>query len=253
MRGAIGGARRTARRRRPAAARAGLLLLAATALAGCLPAAATAEARRVEQLYATFMGIAAVVALVVLGLTLFAILRYRRRGRDDLPPQVHGNTRFELVWTAIPIATIVGLLAMTVGVLNGFDEGVRASPAVEVRVTAFRWGWRFEYPDAGVRVEGIGEPGPEVRVPVGEPVRVTLTGADVIHAFYVPEFLFKKDAVPGRDNQFAFTVDEPGRYAGQCAEFCGIYHARMPFAVVAVPRAEFDAWLAARRDEGASP
>jgi cytochrome c oxidase subunit 2 len=96
-------------------------------------------------------------------------------------------------------------------------------------------------------VEGIGKPGPELYVPVNEHVRVTLTGADVIHAFFVPQFLFKKDAIPGHDNEFAFTVDEAGRYGGQCAEFCGIYHSRMPFTVVAVPRAEYDAWIAAHR------
>ena len=131
--------------------------------------------------------------------------------------------------------------------LQSFDDAVRANASVDVRVTAYRWGWRFTYPDDGVVVEGIGAPGPELYVPVGENVRVTLTGADVIHAFFVPQFLFKKDAIPGHENEFAFTVDEPGRYGGQCAEFCGIYHSRMPFTVVAVPRAEYDAWLASHR------
>jgi cytochrome c oxidase subunit 2 len=213
---------------------------------GCIPAAATTEAREVAGLYTTFMAIAAVVAVIVLGLTVFAILRYRRGGDDRLPEQVHGNVRFEAVWTTLPLATVVVLLVLTVLVLNNLDAGVRANQAVDVRVTGFRWGWRFEYPAQDVRVEGIGAPGPEVYVPVGENVRVTLTAEDVNHAFYVPRFLFKRDAIPGRENQFAFTVEEPGRYGGQCAEFCGIYHSRMPFTVVAVPRAEFDAWLADR-------
>ena len=226
------------------------LALTSTAIAalaaGCLPAPATVEARRVADLYTTFLALAAVVAVIVLGLTVFAILRYRRRpGDDELPRQVHGNLRFEVLWTGLPIATIVALLVLTVLVLNGYDTAVRAAAGAEIRVTAFRWGWRFEYPNDGVRIDGIGLPGPEVYVPVGENVRVTLTGEDVVHAFFVPEFLFKKDAVPGRENMFAFTVEEPGRYGGQCAEFCGIYHSRMPFTVVAVPRAEYDAWLAA--------
>lgn len=214
--------------------------------AGCLAEPATLEARRVADLYTVFVAIAGVVAAIVLGLTVFAILRYRRRaGDDELPRQVHGNLRLELLWTGLPIVTIVALLVLTVLVLNAFDDAVRANASVELRVTAYRWGWRFEYPAEDVRVEGLGMPGPEVYVPVGENVRVTLTGEDVVHAFFVPRFLFKKDAVPGRDNVFAFTVDEPGRYGGQCAEFCGIYHARMPFTVVAVPRAEYDAWVAA--------
>jgi cytochrome c oxidase subunit 2 len=227
---------------------AAVALVLGSAVAGCLPAPATAEAREVARLYGTFLLIAALVAIVVLGLSIFAILRYRASPGDaELPPQVHGNLRYEAIWTGIPLVTIVGLLLLTVLVLNTFDTAVRATASVDVRVSAYRWGWRFSYPNDDVIVEGIGAPGPELYVPVGENVRVTLTGEDVIHAFYVPRFLFKKDAVPGRENQFAFTVDEPGRYGGQCAEFCGIYHSRMPFTVVAVARGEYDAWLAANR------
>ncbi|HKF84822.1 MAG TPA: cytochrome c oxidase subunit II [Candidatus Limnocylindrales bacterium] len=218
------------------------------AVAGCLPAPVTSQGREVARLYGTFLLIAALVAIVVLGLAIFAILRYRGApGDDELPPQVHGNLKFEALWTGIPLVTIVGLLVLTVLVLNSFNDAVRANASVEVRVTGFRWGWRFVYPNDGVVMEGIGAPGPELYVPVGENVRVTMTGEDVIHAFYVPQFLFKKDAIPGHENQFAFTVDEAGRYGGQCAEFCGIYHSRMPFTVVAVPRAEYDEWLAANR------
>jgi cytochrome c oxidase subunit 2 len=217
-------------------------------VAGCLPAPVTSEGREVARLYGTFILIAAMVTIVVLGLAIFAILRYRAApGDDTLPAQVHGNLRYEAVWTGVPLLVIGGLLVLTVLVLGSFDAAVRADASVDVRVTAFRWGWRFTYPDDGVVVEGIGTAGPELYVPVGENVHVTLTGEDVIHSFYVPQFLFKKDAVPGRENAFAFTVDEAGRYGGQCAEFCGIYHSRMPFTVVAVPRAEYDAWLATHR------
>ena len=225
-----------------------VLAVLALAMAGCLPAPATSEARQVAQLYGTFVLIAVMVAIVVLGLAIFAILRYRAGpGDDELPPQVHGNLKLEAIWTGIPLLTIVGLLVLTVGVLGSFDAAVRANATVDVRVTAFRWGWRFTYPNDGVVVEGIGSAGPELFVPVGENVHVSLTGEDVIHSFYVPRFLFKKDAVPGRENAFAFTVDEAGRYGGQCAEFCGIYHSKMPFTVVAVPRAEYDAWVATHR------
>ena len=225
-----------------------VLAVLALAMAGCLPAPATSEARQVAQLYGTFVLIAAMVAIVVLGLAIFAILRYRAGpGDDELPPQVHGNLKLEAIWTGIPLLTIVGLLVLTVVVLGSFDAAVRANATVDVRVTAFRWGWRFTYPNDGVVVEGIKTAGPELFVPVGENVHVSLTGEDVIHSFYVPRFLFKKDAVPGRENAFAFTVDEAGRYGGQCAEFCGIYHSKMPFTVVAVPRAEYDAWVATHR------
>jgi cytochrome c oxidase subunit 2 len=231
-----------------AAATLALLAIPAVGVAGCLPAPVTSEGREVARLYGTFMLVAALVAIVVLGLALFAILRYRAApGGDELPPQVHGNVRYEAVWTGVPLLMIVGLLVLTVLVLGSFDAAVRATAAVDVRVTAFRWGWRFSYPNDGVLVEGIGAAGPELYVPVGENVHVTLTGEDVIHSFYVPRFLFKKDAVPGRENAFAFTVDEAGTYRGQCAEFCGIYHSAMPFTVIAVPRAEYDAWIATHR------
>jgi cytochrome c oxidase subunit 2 len=225
---------------------AGLLL--GTVVAGCLPAAVTTEGRETARLYGILVAIAGVVVVIVLGLTIFAIVRYRRRpGDDGLPAQVHGNIRYELVWTGIPILTIGALLVLTVLVLNTFDTAARATAGVDIRVTAFRWGWRFEYPAEAVAVEGLGEPGPEVWVPVGENVHVTLTGTDVIHAFFVPQFLFKRDAIPGHETAFAFTVEEAGRYRGQCAEFCGIGHSRMPFTVVAASRAQYDAWLAAHR------
>jgi cytochrome c oxidase subunit II len=225
-----------------------LLALLGLVMAGCLPAPVTSKGREVARLYGTFILIAALVTIVVLGLAIFAIVRYRAGpGDEELPPQVHGNLKLEAIWTGIPLVTIVGLLALTVLVLGSFDAAVRANASVDVRVTAFRWGWRFTYPNDGVVVEGLGTTGPELYVPVDENVHVTLTGEDVIHSFYVPQFLFKKDAVPGRENEFAFTVDEEGRYGGQCAEFCGIYHSKMPFTVVAVPRAEYDAWIATHR------
>jgi cytochrome c oxidase subunit 2 len=233
------------RARRPAAA---LAALAASVLAGgCLPTPATVEARRTTELYTTFVAVAAVVAVIVIGLSVFAILRYRARGDDELPRQVIGNTRLEAVWTAIPLLTVAALFGLTVLVLNGFDDATRAAATVDIRVTAYRWGWQFEYPADGVRVEGLRSPGPEAYVPVGENVHVSLTGIDVIHSFFVPQFLFKRDAIPGRINEFAFTVDTPGRYRGQCAEFCGLYHSQMPFTIVAVTRPEYEAWLAANR------
>ncbi len=234
---------------------AALLALAAPLLlGGCLTAPATSEARRVADLYTVFMAIAGVVVVIVLGLATFAIVRYRRRpGDDELPPQTHGSLPLEVAWTGIPLATIVVLLVLTVLVLNVFDSAAQAAAGAEIRVNAFRWGWRFEYPDQGVVVEGVREPGPEVYVPVGENVKVTLTSSDVDHAFYVPRFLFKRDAIPGRESVFAFTVDEPGRYGGQCAEFCGIYHSQMPFTIVAVPRTEYEAWLAAHAQAEGGP
>jgi cytochrome c oxidase subunit II len=253
---------RARRRRGQAATRIALPAIVAVLASGCLPTPATIEAQRTADLYRVFVGVAAVVAVIVIGLTLYAIVRYRARDGDPLPAQVRGSTRLEAIWTGIPLVTVAVLFGLTVVVLNGFDDATRASASVDIRVTAFRWGWRFEYPSEGVLVEGVREPGPEVEVPVGETVHVSLTGNDVIHSFFVPQFLFKKDAIPGRVNEFAFTVDAPGRYGGQCAEFCGLYHSQMPFTIVAVSRPEYEAWVAAHQgvagsagpaEPGASP
>jgi len=238
-------------------------------VAGCLPAAATAEGRAIGTLYLGFVAIAVLIGLFVFGLATFAIVRYRvrarpeaSRGRTDparpgetldegpLPPQTRGSFRLEALWTGLPIVTVLVLFGFTLLVLNRV-EARADQPGAELRVEAFRWGWTFRYPAEDVAVSGIGEPGPEVVVPVGEPIRVTVAAADVNHAFYVPQFLFKRDAIPGRESVFDLTIEEPGAYRGQCAEFCGIYHARMPFTIRAVPRAEYETWLAAQPRESA--
>jgi cytochrome c oxidase subunit 2 len=242
--------------RGPRLAAGGALL--SLAAAACLPAPATTEARDIASLYTIFLAAAAVVAAIVLGLATWSVIRYRagRTGgpvgpgtADDLPPQVHGNTRLEILWTVLPAVTIAVLFGFTLVTLARVDtvEPVEAERGAEIDVTAFRWGWTFTYPAEGITVSGFQEPGPEVVVPVGEPITVRLGSADVVHSFYVPRFLFKRDAVPGRENVFQFTVEEAGSYGGQCAEFCGLYHSRMPFTVTAMPRSDYEAWLAAQR------
>jgi cytochrome c oxidase subunit 2 len=217
--------------------------------AGCLPSSPTAEGRAIGTLYLGFVAVAAVVAVVVYGLLTWAIVRYRGRPGDEPPAQVHGNLRLEVVWTVLPILTVLALFAGTLVVLTRV-EAVTANPRAEVRVEAFRWGWSASYPAAGVTVSGLRETGPEIVLPVDETVRITLVAADVVHAFYVPAFLFKRDAIPGRETVFEITIEEPGAYGGQCAEFCGTFHSRMPFTIRAVSRAEFDAWLASQPGTG---
>jgi cytochrome c oxidase subunit 2 len=222
------------------------------ATVACLPAPATTEARSTASLYTIFLAVAAVVAAIVLGLATWSVIRYRAGrtgGTDELPTQTHGNTRLEILWTVVPAVTIAVLFGFTLVTLARVDnvDPVEPDRGAEIDVTAFRWGWTFTYPAEGITVSGIEEPGPEVVVPVGEPITVRLNSADVVHAFYVPRFLFKRDVVPGRENVFQFTVEEAGSYGGQCAEFCGLYHARMPFTVTAVTRSDYEAWLAAQR------
>jgi cytochrome c oxidase subunit 2 len=220
--------------------------LVTVVVAACLPTAVTRQGRAVNDLWTVFLVPAAVVAAIVWGLTTFAILRYRRRGTSsELPPQISGDRRFEIAWTIIPIATVLLLFWMTVGALAHIDE--RTPGGINVTITAFRWQWRFDYPDDGLTIFGLPEAPAEMVVPIGEPVHITLTSPDVIHSFYVPAFLFKRDATPGRPQDFEFTVEEPGAYGGQCAEFCGIGHAAMTLTVRAVSRTAYDAWLIEKR------
>jgi cytochrome c oxidase subunit 2 len=223
-----------------AAATAGALLAG-----GCLPRPATTEARAIAELYWVFMAAAAVVAGLVYVLATWAILRYRGRA-DRLPEQLSGSNRLELTWTAIPALTVLVLFVLTLGALSRVEGSTGSGPAagaVRLEVTAFRWGWRFSYPDEGITVSGFVDQGPEVVLPVGRRIELELGATDVAHAFYVPQFLFKRDAIPGHSTSFGLTIEEPGIYAGQCAEFCGVYHARMPFTIRAVPDEEYRAWL----------
>ena len=240
--------------RRTTLRRAVVLGSLALVAGGCLPAARTAQARAISDLWSQFVVAAVLVGGLVWTLITVALLRYRRRAGDEdkVPPQIGHVTWLEVVWTAGPIVTILVLFALTLGTLGKVDA-VAASPPVTVEVTAFRWQWRFDYAGTSVSVIGGPETPPEMVVPVGEPVHIVLDAADVDHSFYVPAFLFKRDAIPGKPNQFDLTITDPGSYSGQCAEFCGVFHDRMTLTVRAVSRPEFDAWLAQQPASGSAP
>jgi cytochrome c oxidase subunit II len=182
------------------------------------------------------------VFVVVAGLLVWSMIRYRRRG-DELPPQVHGNNKLELTWTLIPLLLVVVLFVVTIqGQNKALEKSAR--PALEVDVLAFQWSWRFAYERQGVEV--VGSPGnvPELVVPVGQPVRIRLRSADVVHSFYVPRALFKRQAIPGRTTEFDLTFEKVGTYQGHCVQFCGLAHDDMLFRVRVVSPGEFQSWLA---------
>lgn len=208
------------------------------------PEPATDAGRDVFNLYLVVLALAAIVFIGVEGFIVYAIFRYRRKPGDDvLPEQHHGNTAVEIVWTIIPTVIVFILFGFSMVTL-GEVEARSEEPGVEIRVEGFQWSWNFHYAD-GVTSGPQGTEPPVLAVPVGEPVRLLLESDNVNHAFYVPEFLLKRDLIPGRTNVLEFTVTEAGTYAGQCAEFCGTAHADMGFTVQALEREEYDAWVEA--------
>lgn len=211
-------------------------------LASCAPAAVTEEGRGVNDLYDIFFGVAAGVFAVTAGLIGWSIVRYRARpGDNDLPEQFHQNLPLEITWFAIPQVIVIVLFvlsAITLGTVNERDE----DPAAIVTVTGFQWGWRFEFEGTGAEVVGTPEEPAEVKLPTGN-VAFVLHSADVVHNFYVPRFLMKRDVVPGREMRFDVNIEDEGTYTGACAEFCGLLHDKMTFSIEAVSPEEFEAWL----------
>jgi cytochrome c oxidase subunit 2 len=234
---------------RPARSLAALVALALL-LAGCAalepPAAVTAQGQDTRNLYDFVFIIGVVIFFLVEGLIVFAVLRYRRKPTDtELPPQIHGNSVLEVVWTIVPTILVVVMFVFSWQTLNQVDA-VSPTPSLTVRAVAAQFQWQFDYLAPDGQTVQYTQQAPELDLPVGVDVHVILRSKDVIHAFYVPKFLFKRDVVPGRENNFDFTIDaaDAGQtFRGQCAEFCGTFHSTMLFSVKALTPAAFDAWL----------
>ncbi len=197
------------------------------------------------------------ISLLVLGLLIWVMVRYRAAANPN-PSRVTHNTTIEVIWTLVPVLILVGVAVPSIDLLAKQYKPAPAS-AVTVKVTGYQWYWGYSYPDNGDfevvsnmlnEEEAIkrGEPHQlavdnRMVVPAGEPIRIITTASDVIHSFSVPSLWFKMDAVPGRSNEKMLIIKEPGVYYGQCSELCGARHGFMPIAVEALPRAKFDAWV----------
>jgi cytochrome c oxidase subunit 2 len=232
-------------------------LVAATA-AGCsgrlgLPESATTQGDEVASLWRIFIILAALVAgliYVLTAMTVIASLRRRRAGEADAVPEQHQyRTLLEIFYTAMPLVVVAALLVMNFSVTTTLTS-LSDRPDLVVKVVGFQWQWRFDYPDQRVAVNGDAFTLPQMWLPVGRTVRFDVTSPDVIHSFWVPDFLEKRDMVPGGENPVEVTVKEAGQWIGRCAEYCGLNHWQMKFAVCAVPPEVFDGWV---RDIAARP
>jgi cytochrome c oxidase subunit II len=210
----------------------------------------------------------AIISVIVLGLLLYAMIRFRR-GANPTPSRNSHNTFIEVVWTLVPCLILAGIAIPSIGLLR---KQYSPPPAdVTVKVTGHQWYWSYEYPDNGVTFDSYmlkeaNDPtrqanqrartdvdGPpllavdhRVVIPVGKVVKFLITADDVIHSFAVPAFWIKQDANPGQLHETWVKVDRPGVYFGQCSELCGARHGFMPIAVEAVPQAQFAAWVASQ-------
>jgi cytochrome c oxidase subunit II len=218
---------------------------------------------------AILMPIITVISLFVLALLLWVIARYNRR-RNPVASKTSHNTVIEVAWTVVPVLILLGIAVPSIDLLA---KQFKPAPddALTIKVTGNQWYWTYSYPDNGefeivsymLNLPGYPEINPGKRVvgshpsdgpgqlevdnrmvvPVGEPIRLQITAADVIHSFAVPSLWSKLDAVPGKINEKVLTINEPGVYYGQCSELCGPKHAYMPIAVEALPRAQYNAWV----------
>jgi cytochrome c oxidase subunit 2 len=221
-----------------------LLALLIVVAAGCAPAPVTTEARAAHNAYNIFLTAAAVVFSVVALWLLWSVVRYRRRDAE-LPKQIHGNNKLELLWTGLPLALVLFLFVVTIRA----QHTVLADPPakVNVDVTAFQWSWQFDYEGTDVQVVGGPNHVPELVLPVGVPIHFKLRSADVVHSFYVPRALFKRQAIPGTTNDFEMNFQRVGLYHGQCAQYCGVNHADMLFRIKVVSQDQFDRFLTSGR------
>ncbi|WSA14566.1 cytochrome c oxidase subunit II [Streptosporangium subroseum] len=249
-----------ARRRVPRAAALALLMVSATACSadewsrGGMPVGITKQAETVQSLWNGSWIAALATGVVVWGLILWSVAFHRKKkhSKEELPPQVRYNLPIEILYTVVPII-MVGVFFFFTARDQDYVNVVSGTPDVKVKVEGFQWSWRFTSEYAGKTAQVVGTPvadylqGPQLVLPMGKKVEFDLNSPDVIHSFWVPAFLFKRDVIPGVTNKFEIeTLNKPGVFAGRCAELCGVDHSRMLFSVKLVTPAEYDQYIASQ-------
>jgi cytochrome c oxidase subunit 2 len=189
---------------------------------------------------------AILVFVLVQGALLYAMYRFRGRPGDAEPPQIHGNTTLEIIWTIIPAVILAVIAVPTVKAIFKTAEIPGDNP-LTVEVVGHQWWWEFRYPEFNLTTAN------EMHVPINRTVHLRMGSADVLHSFWVPQFAGKRDVFPNRETRLWFIAEQAGNYPGQCTEFCGEQHGKMAYRVVASEPADFDAWVAKMRSFAAPP
>lgn len=234
-------------------------------LQGWLPgdSETTNHTGRIIGLWTTSWIVLLVVGVITWGLVIWAAVVYRRRkGQSALPVQLRYNLPVEIFYTIVPLILVLGFFAFTARDQAAIENNP-GDPDVKIEVFGKRWGWDFNYLTDDVYFQGIqaqviedGEGAvdqdqlPVLYLPVDKKVEIDIESRDVIHSFWVIDFLYKKDMVPGKTNYMYFTPTKEGTYAGKCAELCGEYHSLMLFTVKVVSQEEYDAYIESLRADG---
>jgi cytochrome c oxidase subunit 2 len=229
-----------------------------------MPVGVTELSRRIHALHMLILWVCVVIATAVFGMMIYSIIKFRR-SQGAVAANFDHSTRAEILWTIIPVMILVGMAIPAAATLVRIED--TRNSELTIKVTGYQWRWHYEYLDRNVaffssitreadaaRQLNSGVDVGTVRnylldvdrplvVPVGKKVRVLLTAGDVIHAWWVPAFGMKKDAIPGFVNELWFRAEQVGVYRGQCAELCGRDHAFMPVVVEVRSEADYDAWL----------
>ena len=193
------------------------------------------------------LGITTAIFLIVAGLLLFAVIRYRHRASDanasQEPPQIYGSTQIELSWTVIPVLIVVLLFLATTRIILSTQNAPKPAAALDVTIVGHQYWWEFSYPKLGIVTAN------ELHIPVSDPKHptptyLTMTSADTDHSFWVPRLAGKMDLIPNQISTMWLDPQTPGLYLGQCAQYCGIQHAKMLLRVYADSPADFAAWVA---------
>ncbi|WP_348788051.1 cytochrome c oxidase subunit II [Leifsonia sp. NPDC080035] len=226
----------------------------------------TNHTERISGLWVTSWIVLLIVGIVVWGLILWAVIVYRRRkGQSGLPVQLRYNMPIEIFYTIVPLILVLGFFAFTARDQNAIEQPYK-NPDLKIQVYAKQWAWDFNYLtdnvyDPGIQVQpddNSATPGsvqegeiPTLYLPENKKITIQLDSRDVIHSFWVPAMLYKKDVIPGKTNYMYFeTTDRTGTFVGKCAELCGEYHSAMLFNVKIVSQSEYDAHIQSLRDKG---
>ncbi|MCZ6749309.1 MAG: cytochrome c oxidase subunit II, partial [SAR324 cluster bacterium] len=231
-----------------------LWAFAGFALAGCFGGGKQStiqpesdSAQIIQDVYALVTWIDLGILIVVGGMLLVAMVRYResRQTDVDIPKQVHGNIKLEIIWTTVPAILLIFIAIPTwQGIFRA--AAPPRTEALQIEAIGHQWWWEFRYPTLGIVTAN------EMHVPVGKPVVIKTYSVDVIHSFWLPRLAAKIDTLPGKSNEVWFTPHNVGKYYGQCAEFCGTSHANMRMLAFVDSEADFDKW-AARQEQAPVP